>query len=55
MLLPIIKILLFKDTPLGPEIVTGSSPTVVHAPAPCTRVSVEDSKLKSPSLPPVTI
>ena len=42
-MLPVIKILLSKDTPLRAVSATGSSPADVHDPAPTTRVSVEDS------------
>ena len=42
-MLPVIKIILLKDTPLRPPMATGSSPADVHDPAPATRVSVEDS------------
>ena len=51
-MLPVIKILLFKDTPLRPYIATGSSPVDVHDPAPSTRVSVDDRM--SLLEPPVT-
>ena len=52
-MLPVINILLFKDTPPRPHNATGSCPEIVHDGAPSTRVSVED-RLSVPSDPPVT-
>ena len=53
-MLPVIKMLLLKDTPLRADSATGSSPADVHDPAPSTRVSVEDSMVPPLFDPPVT-
>ena len=52
-MLPVIKILLFKDTPLRPNNATGRRPDDIQVDAPSTRVSVEDIK-SGPETPPVT-